>query len=294
MAGKRRLLSLADKVFVVVGNVDTLGRGIASELLKQGATVVLPSKSESALVKSRELLGNPAGLCTILGDFQTDACVDAPSAVNAIRSTFKCIHGVVAHGGLVRGDDSSDSVLRGKSMLECEVGEILRDISDTLGMHVNAAQALLPLLVPSAARGQGNSPSYTLVTGGFENQFFESQLQAEVFTLTSLHGLSVALRNAKSRLPVRINELRIALQINRAERDREREPRFTPLSRDIGRIAASLATGNRALNPDGSRFSVNSNAELSSLISKLKEHETCSKARDLFEICLQSDKSLPL
>ena len=161
-------------------------------------------------------------------------------------------------------------------------------------MHVNAAQALLPLLVSSAARGQGNSPSYTLVTGGFENQFFESQLQAEVFTLTSLHGLSVALRNAKSRLPVRINELRIALQINRAERDREREPRFTPLSRDIGRIAASLATGNRALNPDGSRFSVNSNAELSSLISKLKEHETCSKARDLFETCLQSDKSLPL
>ena len=107
----------------------------------------------------------------------------------------------------MRGDDSSDSVLRGKSMLECEVGEILRDISDTLGMHVNAAQALLPLLVPSAARGQGNSPSYTLVTGGFENQFFESQLQAEVFTLTSLHGLSVALRNAKSRLPVRINEI---------------------------------------------------------------------------------------
>ena len=60
-------MSLANKTVWVVGGVGVIGRGIARNILKSGATVIVNSRSEERLVRLSEDLGNPDQLLTVKG-----------------------------------------------------------------------------------------------------------------------------------------------------------------------------------------------------------------------------------
>jgi hypothetical protein len=176
---------------------------------------------------------------------------------------------VVAHGGLIRSDTLGSGIV-GKSLLsETSANMVLEDTTQLLGLHLRAAFSLLPLLEETAKQKSPYHPSYTLITSGL-NSSAELTMGAEAPAMTSLYGLGIALRNATKTSSVRVNEIRVALQVNRAERERMLEPRSRPLSLDIGRLASYL-TENGKGSPSGLRLRARSSEELEGLLQHFGE-----------------------
>jgi NAD(P)-dependent dehydrogenase (short-subunit alcohol dehydrogenase family) len=267
---------LAGKVVVVVGGTAAIGQGLASQLLAGGATVVVPSRSAEKLKKLRAELGSPAGLATLHGGFAAAAAGEGEeggagtrSIAEQIKFEFGSIDAVVAHGGLIRSDTLGSGIV-GKSLLsETSANMVLEDTTQLLGLHLRAAFSLLPLLEETAKQKSPYHPSYTLITSGL-NSSAELTMGAEAPAMTSLYGLGIALRNATKTSSVRVNEIRVALQVNRAERERMLEPRSRPLSLDIGRLASYLMENGKE-SPSGLRLRARSSEELEGLLQHFSE-----------------------
>ena len=90
---------------------------------------------------------------------------------------------------------------------------------------------------------------------------------AEGPAMTSLYGLGIALRNATRNSSVRVNEIRVAMQVNRADNERMLEPRARPLSLDIGQLASYLTEQGKGA-PSGFRLRARSSQELDELLDR--------------------------
>jgi len=243
-----------------------VAQGLAAGLLEGGATVVVPSRSAEKLAELRDCLGHPAGLATLHGGFAEGPVDGPPPIADQILSEFGRVDGVVAHGGLIRSDTLGAGVA-GRPILAVPGEKVLEDVSQLLGLHLRAAQALLPLMARVAKQEPGAAPGYTLVTSGLQGPRAEAHVQAEGPAMTALYGLGLALRNAAAAMdvPVRVNEVRLAMQINRADSERLAEPRQRPLSLDLGHLTGYLAEwGPRA--PQGLRVRARSGPELEELL----------------------------
>ena len=238
----QRAPELKGKTLVVVGGCGPVGQGLAAGLLEGGATVVVPSRSAEKLAELRANLGHPAGLATLHGGFGEEGPPEGRPIADQILQEFGRVDGVVAHGGLIRSDTLGARVA-GLPILEIPGESILEDVNQLLGLHLRAAQALLPLMAQVAKQEPGAAPGYTLVTSGLDGPDGEAQVQAEGPAMTALYGLGLALRNSAAALhhPVRVNEVRVAMQINRTDSERLAQPRVRPLSLDLGRLAGYLA-----------------------------------------------------
>ena len=155
---------------------------------------------------------------------------------------------------------------QGRSILYTTPDEVMAYVQSLVAPHVGAAHAYMPLLEQQAQKDPRNSsPSYTVVTGGLNDGRIEHvPMGAEGPALTAMYGFGLALRCAASDSlsSVRVNELRIGMQLNRSEEERFADPRGRPLTTDIGSLATYVAESNLS----GLRLRCSDDVELEGLL----------------------------
>ena len=156
---------------------------------------------------------------------------------------------------------------QGRSILHTTPGEVMAYVQSLVAPHVGAAHAYMPLLEQQGQQDPRSSPSYTVVTGGLKDSRIERvPMGAEGPALTAMYGFGLALRCAASDSlsTVRVNELRIGMQLNRSEEERFANPRGRPLTTDIGSLATYVAESNLS----GSRLRCSDEVELEGLLHR--------------------------
>lgn len=256
-----RRANLAGQVHMVIGPLGPVSQGLVSQLLNAGSTVVMPSDKHDSIAILHETLNYPAGLVTIDQSMSTKD--GAMEVLEFVKQELGRLDGVVAHGGLVQGPDESQ---QRQSILETTPGDVMSYVQSLLVPHVVSANIMIPFL---ETQGSTINPSYTIVTGGLKdgrkNSAFElgwMQLGAEGPSLTSMYGFGLALRSATQKSKVRVNELRIGMDLNRSDGERMSHPRSRPLSLDIGALATYVAESD----VKGKRFRASDNAALEELL----------------------------
>ena len=150
----------------------------------------------------------------------------------------------------------------GRDLLETPTQQILDEIALLVGSHHNAARVLMPLLHQQSKMDE-TLPSYTLLTGGLTQ---ESAHGAEAPSISAMYGLGLALRESSKRyINVRVNEIRLGMQVNRSDAERMAAPRARPLSLDLGSLCSYIA---EAQIDRGHRMRINTNADLDDLLWK--------------------------
>jgi len=226
----------------------------------------VPSRKLDALEMLQETLGYPAGLVTIN---QSASTTDgAAEVVQIIKQEIGRLDGVVAHGGLVHShpdhpwETEKHSLLSEGSILDSSPEQVMDFVQSLLVSHVGAAQAMIPLLESQVS---DISPSYTILTGGLKDGRKDwMHFGAEGPALTSMYGFGLALRGATTGSRVRVNEIRIGMELNRSDDERMSEPRSRPLSLDIGALAAYVAESTLK----GQRLRASDNGELDGLLHR--------------------------
>ena len=104
----------------------------------------------------------------------------------------------------------------------------------------------MPLLEQQGQQDPRSSTSYTVVTGGLKDSRIERVPMGAEGPALTMYGFGLALRCAgsDSLSTVRVNELRIGMQLNRSEEERFANPRGRPLTTDIGSLATCVAESN--------------------------------------------------
>lgn len=231
--------ALRGQIAWVIGGVGTVGAGIAHGLINAGATVIVNSRHVGRLEQLSEDLGHPDNLVTVASSMLPDQAEATVAAV--MEMTGHRLDHVAAHGGVNwwnrdGGDETSTSASRLPSVLHAPRDEYAQLATSLSGFHHAAAQSLMPLI-----REHG---SYTFVTSN-ANGAWGSHSSVNQINGHGLIGLAATLCSEAERdsWAVRVAELRLGqgLQLNRRATERERDPRKTPLSRDIGAVVASIA-----------------------------------------------------
>ncbi|OLE97375.1 MAG: dehydrogenase, partial [Cyanobacteria bacterium 13_1_20CM_4_61_6] len=142
---------LDDKVALVAGGTGTVGEGVVRAILKEGATVVVPSRAAEAIEKLRGYLGDVDGnrLVSIVGNI--GEIEGAEKIRDEVLSRFGRLDAVVASLG-----GSWEEAL---TLTEVSIETWQRYLESNLTSHFVAARTFLPVL---AAKKRG---SYTLIGG---------------------------------------------------------------------------------------------------------------------------------
>lgn len=261
-------MSLANKTVWVVGGVGVIGRGIARNILKSGATVIVNSRSEERLVRLSEDLGNPDQLLTVKGSLLPGY---AGKTVGETLSAAPPLDHVVAHGAVRYwrakteggGYDETHSILNPRGgLFEMGTEDFRLAASHLASMHFSAAQQLLPRIQFS-----NGASSYTFVTG--DGGGHPGGARSPLAELNAHHvwGLSAALRG-QSHGGVNFREVRLRLEVNRPMEQREAEPRERPLSSDIGRLCAGMVANPEGMDDAGKLIEVPDHETMESLLSQ--------------------------
>ncbi len=136
---------LADKIALIAGGAGQVGEGIVREFLREGATVVVPSRSKDKLA----LLPQSPNLRTIVSDISSVA--GAESVRNRILDEFGRLDCVVASIG---------SWWQGPGLIDVPLNDWKQIIDDRLTSHFIAASTFLPVL------HRAHGASYTMLNGG--------------------------------------------------------------------------------------------------------------------------------
>eukprot|EP01121_Diplochlamys_sp_Union-15-3_P002032 TRINITY_DN1175_c0_g1_i5.p1 TRINITY_DN1175_c0_g1~~TRINITY_DN1175_c0_g1_i5.p1 ORF type:complete len:248 (-),score=53.53 TRINITY_DN1175_c0_g1_i5:32-775(-) len=188
------------KVVLVTGGAGIVGSGIAKHFIYQGATVIVPSRSESRLDKLKSYIkGKESQLVAVATDIADPSGKGAEEVLKIIKEKF---------GGKIDHVVSSLGSWWEKGVTTKQpYEEFLNALHDFAGSHFVVAKYFLPLV----ANQEGSS--YTIITGGAG----ESPLNAESGFVTigasALFGLYLALRAEFKQSPVKLNELRIYIRI---------------------------------------------------------------------------------
>lgn len=258
-----RAANLSGQVHLLVGALGPVHVGLAARMLDANSTVVVPSRDLDHLEMFKEALGHPAGLVTVNQSASTSD--GAAEVVDFIKHELGRLDGVVAHGGLVHSHAghpwAAENVSRG-TILDRSPGQVMDYVQSLLVSHVGAAQAMIPFL---ELQNSNISPSYAILTGGLKDGRKDwMQFGAEGPALTSMYGFGLALRGATRQSRVRVNEIRVGMELNRSDDERMSEPRSRPLSLDIGALATYIAESSLK----GQRLRASDNVELDGLLHR--------------------------
>lgn len=146
MAGK-----LSGMVCLVAGGTGTVGEGIVRVFLREGARVVVPSRSAERLAQLRGFVGDDGagGLLTLVGDIGTAAGAEALR--DEITRQAGPLDAVVASLG---------GTYEGRQTLLGAPPEVWREFQDNnLNAHYACARTFLPTLI------ERSGTSYTLLGG---------------------------------------------------------------------------------------------------------------------------------
>lgn len=130
---------LDQKIAVVAGGAGGVGEGIVRALLKNGATVVVPSRTKYKLDRLKEYTADiPSGtLITVSGSVNTEE--NRVELSNYLHKEFKHLDLAVASLGGWR---------QGYPLYSYPLDEWNRIIADNLTSHLLAIKALVPMLHP--------------------------------------------------------------------------------------------------------------------------------------------------
>lgn len=245
-----------------------IGRSIAAEFLRAGATVILNSRSEERLIRVSEDLGNPDKLVAVHGSLLPGyAAKTVGRALSAGSLDHVVAHGAVRYWGSKSngGFDETHSLLSsgGRRILDMDVEEFALSSSHLASLHFSAAQQLLPRIRFSDA-----DSSYTFVTGHGGGHPGGKRSALGELNAHHVWGLSAALRGERVTGDdnVNIREVRISLDVNRPPEEREAEPRERPLSTDIGALCTGLACNVRGVGDAGDLIEVPDHKAMESLL----------------------------
>lgn len=228
-------MSLHGKYVWVVGGAGMIGKGICRGLLGAGATVLVNSRHRNrlaALAEDIETDQDRERLITLKGSLLPG---DSERLTQEVMDmTSGRLDHVVAHSGVQwwedGGGDESSTLLRASRILDMSADEFSTAAVQLPLLHFEAARLLLPRL-----RALPSEPSsYTFITGGAHGVRGLAQINAQ-----ALWGLSAALQKEVS--DVTMAEVRVELAINRSEVERCAAPRSSPLSHELGTLAAGIA-----------------------------------------------------
>lgn len=275
-----RQADLRGQVHLVVGALGPVYNGLVTQLINSGSTVVAASLSLEGLKMLQESLGNPVGLVCLNQSPSTEA--GAADLVETLKRDLGRLDGVVAHGGLVHSHsghpwetdaDSPTKLIQGKSILDSDPNEVMSYVQSLLVSHVGAARGMMPYL--ESQSGDVN-PSYSIVTGGLvDGRKNLMLLGAEGPALTSMYGFGLALRGATQESRVRVNEVRIGMELNRSEEERMTDPRSRPLSLDIGSVASYVAESSIK----GQRLRASNDVELDGILHRFGAFQNLPRRR---------------
>jgi len=241
--------SLSGAVTWVVGGIGLMGRGICHALLRSGATVIVNSRSIDRLDILSEELGHPDKLMKLHASMMPG---DAKQTVATVmeRMGGKIDH-VVAHSAVRwwASDAGDDGAMANElstptvRLLDVSPAAFSAAGSTAANLHFAAAHFLIPRI--------SEGGSYTFVTGGGSEgvrwgktgEFRSPRGPLAQINAHGVFGLCAALREdlESSASPIRSQELRIGLRLNRPQSERRTDPRDTPMSIDIGTICAGIA-----------------------------------------------------
>lgn len=272
-------MSLANRTCWVVGGVGVIGRGVARALLRAGATVVVNSRSEERLERLAEDLDRPERLVTVRGSLLPGSAAKTVAETLSSRS----LDHVVAHGavrywreaGVESRDETHSLVLAASAetlLQTVDDDEFRVRASHLASLHLSAARELVPRLRFSDA----GVSSYTFVTGDGDGHPDGRRRRCPWSGLNAHHvwGLSAALRDGSGVAPslrgVVVRELRVRLPVNRPTGERTADPRYAPLSEEVGTLCAGLAArAERADDDDGALLEI---ADRDTLETLLREY----------------------
>mmetsp|Transcript_94402 Transcript_94402/g.281758 ORF Transcript_94402/g.281758 Transcript_94402/m.281758 type:complete len:289 (+) Transcript_94402:109-975(+) len=233
--------TLEGSVAWVVGGAGVIGRGICRGLLRAGATVIVNSDFPKTLSQMEEDLNYPAGLITLRGSMNQHHDGLRPLLEQALEMpqlAGRQIQHVVAHSGVrwwaKDGATFEQNLFRKFRMLSLmKMGhqDFAHNATRVTALHLSAAQMLMPQLQRVAGA------TYTFVNGGLGR----NRTAIDQINIHGMWGLAAAMREEFRDSPVRVEELRVTLAFDRLAREKELDPRPTPLSHDIGDICAGMA-----------------------------------------------------
>lgn len=228
-------MSLYGQFAWVVGGAGIVGRGICRGLLRAGCTVLVNSRHPSRLTELSESLDHPANLVMLQGSMLPGGAEQ--TVQQAMDMTGGQIDHVVAHSGVMwwdgKGGDESATLLSGR-VLGLDAEDFAASAVQLPLLHFEAARRLLPRLGDASS---SRPHSYTFVTGGSSPEMTGlAQVNAH-----AMRGLSAALQKEAPTTTLTVAEMRVLLQIGRAAEERAADPRTTPLTHDLGTIAAGIA-----------------------------------------------------
>lgn len=141
-------MQIADKVFVVTGAGNGMGREVALELVRKGARVAAVDMSDEALAHTVALSSDPARVSTHRVDVTDDAAVAALPAV--VEATHGQIDGVVNIAGIIH---------RFVPSVELSLDEMHRIMDVNFWGTVTMCRAFLPVLRTRPAASLTNMSS---------------------------------------------------------------------------------------------------------------------------------------
>lgn len=213
---------LNGRIALVIGGAGQIGGAIARQLLQEGATVIVPSRSPDRLDRLQKQLGDLANKCFVpltgnIGNFE-----EAEKIGRTVRDRFGRIDTIVASLG---------GGWQSRSLLELNPDDWNRLIEDNLTTHFIAGRALLPILL---RQGEG---SYTIITRGEKPDVGYPGSMA--VAAAGLLALSKSFSEELKQSSVRLYEIRILPPVANSSHNRSDPSQVT--SDQVGQLTVALA-----------------------------------------------------
>lgn len=228
---------------VVAGGTGNVGRVLADALLRAGATVVVPSRSEEKLEELRAHLSSAA----------SDRLVIVPGDIGDERKAPDLVERIAAEHGPVRGAVATlGRFVPAPSLLEASADALEQVIEGYLISHFVAARSLIPRIEDGG--------SYTFINGPLA---FRPMNPAAGLVSTVTAAQAMLARVLMDQVEaVRVNELVLYTPFGWGE-DAEKN---APVSQDdVGRAVAHLASP-RAAHLNGETIHLDSSETLRELV----------------------------
>lgn len=247
-------------------------------LLQLGATVIINSRSSERLSRICSDFDYPENLVTVHGSLLPGQA--SKTVAETLQDRGGTLHHVVAHGAVrywtkkSTGFDETFYLTDKINFLELSAQDFRTASSHLVALHFSAAHELIPRLLQNQKNVRDDQkPSYTFVTGDGSGHPTSQKTAMGQINAHHVWGLSAALRDQflnSNNLVCR--ELRVELQVNRPQHERDKDPRERPLSEDIGDLCAGMVAAASRNGENGRLLHISSQAVLEQLLREYQAH----------------------
>jgi NAD(P)-dependent dehydrogenase (short-subunit alcohol dehydrogenase family) len=218
--GEQETALLAGRVLLVAGGTGNVGQYVVRALLADGATVVVPSRSEERLAALRATVGerDVNRLMVIHSDISDER--KAVELTRQLKAKGLSLHAVVAALG---------RFIATPSVLAAPISDVHAVLNDYLIAHLIAARSLVPVLEPGG--------TYVFINGPLAfDPLFEGAGLVSISTAAQAMLARVLIQETRE-LPVRLNEVVVYTPFGWADKE---PPSHVPSREEVGRYVSRL------------------------------------------------------